>query len=54
VQAGDVILEVGGKPVANPQQVHTALDEAGKHGKHAALLRLKTSTGNRYLALPVG
>jgi serine protease Do len=54
VQPGDVILEVGGKPVENPQQVRSAFDEAGKSGKHAALLRLKTSTGNRYVALPVG
>ena len=54
LQPGDVILEVGGKSVGNPQQVRSALDEAGKSGKHAALLRLKTSTGNRYVALPVG
>jgi serine protease Do len=54
IQAGDVILEVEGKPVATPRQVRTALDDASRSGKHAALLRLKTSSGNRYVALPVG
>lgn len=54
VQPGDVILDVGGKPVATPRQVRSALDDASKGGKHAALLRLRTSSGNRYVALPVG
>jgi serine protease Do len=54
VEPGDVILDVGGKLVATPQQVRDALNDAGKAGKHAALLRLKTPSGNRYVALPVG
>src|SRR5262249_22787719 len=36
-QTGDVILEVGGRKVANPADVRTALGDAQKEGKRSVL-----------------
>jgi serine protease Do len=54
VQAGDVILDVGGKTVANAGDVRKALNEAQAQGRHDVLMRLKTAEGTRFLALPLG
>jgi serine protease Do len=53
-ETGDVILDVGGKTVANAGDVRKALDEAQAQGKHDVLMRLKTAEGTRFLALPLG
>jgi serine protease Do len=53
-QAGDVILDVGGKAVANAADVRTALSEASDSGKRDVLMRVKTAEGIRFFALPAG
>jgi serine protease Do len=54
VQTGDVILDVGGKTVANASDVRKALNEAQAQGRHDVLMRVKTAEGTRFLALPLG
>jgi len=53
-QTGDVILDVGGKMVANVGDVRKALTEAKAHGKHDILMRVKTADTTRFVALPIG
>jgi serine protease Do len=53
-QAGNVILDVGGKAVANAGDVRAALTEAKAQGKHAVLLRVKMGDATRFVALPIG
>ena len=53
-QVGDVILDVGGKTVANPGDVRRQLAEARKEGKHALLFRVKSGEATRFVALPLG
>jgi serine protease Do len=53
-QVGDVILDVGGKSVANPADVRKQLADARKDGKHALLFRVKSGEGTRFVALPLG
>jgi serine protease Do len=53
-QTGDVILDVGGKTVANAADVRKAMTEARTGGKHAILMRVKTAQGTRFVALPIG
>ncbi|MGO9700259.1 MAG: Do family serine endopeptidase [Xanthobacteraceae bacterium] len=54
LQVGDVILDVGGKSVANPGDVRKQLSDARKDGKHALLFRVKSHEGTRFVALPLG
>ena len=54
LKVGDVILDVGGKSVANPADVRKQLVEARKEGKHALLFRVKSGEGTRFVALPLG
>jgi len=51
---GDVILDVGGKTVANAADVRKAMSEARASGKHDVLMRVKTADGTRFVALPIG
>jgi serine protease Do len=53
-QTGNVILELGGKPVANAGDVRNALREAKAQGKHAVLMRVKMGDATRFVALPFG
>ena len=50
---GDVILEVGGKMVANPNDVSNAIQAAQKDGKRTVLMRVKSADGAKYLTLPL-
>src|SRR5207253_6919286 len=50
-KTGDVILEVGGKKVANPADVRTALTEAQKDGKRTILMRVKSGEETRFVAV---
>ena len=50
-KTGDVILEVGGKKVANPVDVRTALTEAQKDGKRTILMRVKSGEETRFVAV---
>ena len=45
-KTGDIILDVGGKKVATPVDVRTAIRDAHKNGKRAVLMRLKSDDGN--------
>ena len=53
-KTGDVILEVAGKPVANPADVRKALDDARKDNKRTVLMRVKSGDDTRFVALPAG
>jgi serine protease Do len=54
IKTGDVILDVGGKGVANAADVRKALNDARTAGKTAVLMRVKTAEAVRFIALPVG
>ena len=47
-----VILDVGGKTVANPGDVKSALTAAAAGGKHSVLMRVKTADATRFVAVP--
>jgi serine protease Do len=52
LKEGDVILEVAGRTVSHPSDVARAIDAARSDGKKSVLLRVKSSEGERFLALP--
>ena len=53
VQTGDVILNVGGKAVANVADVRSALSDASSSGKHSVLIQVKTADATRFVAVPL-
>ncbi|HYZ44340.1 MAG TPA: Do family serine endopeptidase [Xanthobacteraceae bacterium] len=53
-KTGDVILEVGGKKVANPADVRSALKDAQKDGKRTILMRVKSGEATHFVAMPLG
>jgi serine protease Do len=53
-QTGTVILDVGGKAVANAGEVRDALSEAKAQGKHDVLMRVKMGNAIRFVAMPLG
>jgi serine protease Do len=53
-QVGDVILDVGGKPVTTPADVRKTLADARSEGKHTVLFRVKSNDGMKFVALPLG
>ena len=54
LQVGDVILDIGGKPVTTPEDVNTGLADARKEGKHTVLFRVKSGGDMKFVALPLG
>jgi serine protease Do len=52
-EAGDVILDVGGKAVSTPADVRSALAEARKASKHTVLIRVKSVEGTKFVAVPI-
>ena len=50
--AGNVILDVGGKPVSTPQDVKSGIASARHEGKKAVLMRIQTADGARFVAVP--
>jgi serine protease Do len=50
-KTGDVILEVGGKKVANAADVRSALSDAQKDGKRTVLMRVKSGDATKFVAL---
>jgi serine protease Do len=54
LQVGDVIIDVGGKPVTTPAEFRKSLSDAQKDGKHTVLFRVKSSGGTKFVALPLG
>jgi len=53
IQTGDVILNVGGKAVANLGDIRSALAEADASGKHSVLLQLKSADATKFVAVPL-
>ncbi|NEW86140.1 Do family serine endopeptidase [Rhodopseudomonas sp. WA056] len=54
LRTGDVILDVGGKTVANTGDVRNALVAASKDGKKTVLMRVKTAdSAARFVAVPI-
>jgi len=53
LQAGDIILEVGGKSVSKPSDVSSELASLRKGGVKAALMRIQSAGGALYVALPL-
>jgi serine protease Do len=54
LQVGDVILDVGGRPVSTPADVRKSLADAQSAGKHTVLFRVKSNDGTKFVALPLG
>jgi len=54
IQAGNVILDVGGNAVASPGDVRKALINAKDQGKHAVLMRLKAGEATKFVAVAIG
>jgi serine protease Do len=53
-ETGNVILDVGGKPVANVNDVMSALKQAQAQGKHDVLMRVKAGNATHFVAVPLG
>ncbi len=53
IQTGDVILNVGGKPVANVGEVRSELAQAKSSGKSSVLLQVKNAEATRFVAVPL-
>lgn len=54
IKAGDVILDVGGKPVSTPADVRAGLADARKENRKAVLMRVKSEQGTRFVAISLG
>ena len=54
LKAGDVILDVGGKPVMTPADVRDGLAAARKDNRKAVLMRVKSDQGTRFVAISLG
>jgi serine protease Do len=54
LKVGDVILDVGRKPVSTGSDVVRGLADAQTQGKKSVLMRVQTSEGVRFVALPMG
>jgi serine protease Do len=52
-KTGVVILDVGGRSVANAADVRSAMAAAKGQGKHDVLLRVKMDGATRFVALPL-
>jgi len=51
LKTGDVILEVAGKRVANPDEVNKAVGAARMEGKKSVLMRVKSGEATKFVAL---
>ncbi|MDQ0347171.1 Do family serine endopeptidase [Ancylobacter vacuolatus] len=54
IKEGDVILDVGGKPVMTPADVRDGLATARKDNRKAVLMRIKSEQGTRFVAIALG
>jgi serine protease Do len=53
LEAGDVIVDAGGKEVSQPTEIAAAIDGAKTAGHKSVLLRVKSNQSVRFVALPV-
>jgi serine protease Do len=51
IKTGDVILEVGGLAVKNPEDLANGIKEATKLGRKAVLVRVKSGDQTRFVAV---
>jgi len=51
IKTGDVILEVGGLAVKNPEDLANGIKEAAKLGRKAVLVRIKSGDQTRFVAV---
>ena len=51
IRQGDVILEIGGKPVSTPAEVAGGIKAARDEGRKAVLMRVKSRDGTRFVAI---
>jgi serine protease Do len=54
IETGDVILDVGGKAVANADDLRKAMTEAKAQGRHDVLMRVKSAKATLFVAVPFG
>jgi serine protease Do len=54
VAAGNVILDIGGKPVASREDVVKQLQEAKAQGRGTVLMRVKAGDATQFVAVPFG
>lgn len=53
IQTGDVILNVGGKAVANVGDIRSELAQVKSSGKNSVLLQVKRAEATRFVAVPL-
>ena len=53
MKTGDVILDIAGNKVAAPGDVNKAISDAQKNGKRMILVRMKSDTVTKFVALPI-
>lgn len=53
IQTGDIILNVGGKAVANVGEVRSELAQAKSSGKRSVLLQVRSAEATRFVAVPL-
>src|SRR5262249_42397376 len=53
IKTGDVILEVGGLAVKNPEDLANGIKEATQLGRKAVLVRVKSVDQTRFVAVPL-
>ena len=51
IRVGDLILEIGGFAVSNPEDVSKAVREANKLQRKAVLMRIKSGSETRFVAV---
>ena len=52
-RTGDVILEVAGKAVSNPEDIRKALTDARGGEKRSVLMRVKSGEATKFVAVPL-
>ena len=50
--AGNVILDVSGKPVSTPEDVKAGIASAKSQGRKAVMMRIQTADGAHFVAVP--
>jgi len=53
LKVGDIILEVGGKAVANADDVRQAVQDASAQGKRDVLMHVQSADATRFVAVPL-
>jgi serine protease Do len=54
LQAGDVILNVSGQAVSNPEDVNNRVAQLRTEGKRTVLMEVKSGDSTKFVALPLG